>query len=213
MKKRLLLIFSMCFLTSCSSPDTQCWYCREPIYSEDAHTVEEEYACEDCYFEAFTCKHCSNKAINSYYINYGYCDPCVENGDVLYCYLCDNFKDHDLVEVQPYINGSYSLENICHDCLYEYYGLSYEYNYDYTWGDLIEANNGELEYDTLTDEQQELVKYPALDFNKVYYVPSGKSYHSVDWCYTLRNSKTINHCTYDMTSFFGLEPCSKCVGH
>lgn len=99
----------------------------------------------------------------------------------------------------------------CERCEPEQYSCN-EVEHD-TWGDLITENDGELEYDTLTDEQQDLVNYPLFDPNEVYYVPNGKSYHSVEWCYTLSNSKTINSCNYDTAILLGLEPCSKCVGH
>ena len=90
--------------------------------------------------------------------------------------------------------------------------VSYGTDYESTWGDLIEANGGELVWDTLTPEQQVLVNYPEFDESNVYWVPEGKSFHAVDWCYTLSRSKTILSGTYDEAISNDLEPCSKCVG-
>lgn len=98
---------------------------------------------------------------------------------------------------------------------YEYQERSYStYGTDFesTWGNLIAANGGELVYDTLTPEQQALVNYPYLDKESVYFVPTGSNYHSVDWCYTLENSKEIINCTLQDALNKRLNPCSKCVG-
>lgn len=88
----------------------------------------------------------------------------------------------------------------------------YGTDYESTWGDLIESNGGEPVWGTLTPEQQELVNYPYLDKECVYYVPDGEAYHSVDWCYTLERSKNILSTDYDDAVSSGLGPCSKCVG-
>ena len=88
----------------------------------------------------------------------------------------------------------------------------YGTDYESTWGKLIEENGGEPVWGTLTAEQQELVNYPYLDKECVYYVPNGEAYHSVDWCYTLERSKTILSIDYDEAISSGLGPCSKCVG-
>jgi hypothetical protein len=90
---------------------------------------------------------------------------------------------------------------------------TYGTDYDSTWSKLIESNEGEPVWETLTEEQQNLVNYPYLNEDEVFYVPDGKSYHSVDWCYTLENSKTILNCTLQNAIQKELEPCSKCVGH
>ena len=85
---------------------------------------------------------------------------------------------------------------------------------DGTWGELKEANGGELPYETLSDEQMEQINYPELDPNKVYWTPNGKSYHSVDWCYTLSRSTDIRCGTLDEAIAEGKDdPCSKCVGN
>lgn len=81
------------------------------------------------------------------------------------------------------------------------------------WGDL-EASEGEVTWNTLTEEQQEDVNYPEFDENSVYWTPNGGSYHAVDWCYTLSRSKTIINGTLDEACDNGkTDPCSKCVGH
>lgn len=85
-------------------------------------------------------------------------------------------------------------------------------DFESTWGKLIELNNGELIYETLTPTQQSLVNYPKLDKRKVYFVKDGTSYHSVDWCYTLDNVTTLYYNNIDVAVFKGMEPCSKCVG-
>lgn len=83
-----------------------------------------------------------------------------------------------------------------------------------TWGELEEENGGELVYDTLTEEQQDLVNYPELDKSKVYWTPNGKCYHSVDWCYTLAESEDIRCGTLEEAIAEGKsDPCSKCVGN
>lgn len=47
----------------------------------------------------------------------------------------------------------------------------------------------------------------------VYWVPNGKSYHSVDTCIALINSNTILSGTLDEAESEGKDdPCSKCVG-
>lgn len=84
-------------------------------------------------------------------------------------------------------------------------------DYESTWGDLIDANGGEPVWGTLTTEQKALVNYPYFDMNKVYYVPDGKNFHSVEWCYTLEKSKTIYSCTYGEALDYGLDSCSKCI--
>jgi hypothetical protein len=83
---------------------------------------------------------------------------------------------------------------------------------DEVWGDLEESEGG-LVFDTLTGEQQDMVNYPKLDENKVYWTPGGKSYHSVDWCYTLSRSKEVFSGTIEEAIRNGkADPCSKCVG-
>lgn len=81
------------------------------------------------------------------------------------------------------------------------------------WGNLEEAES-EVQWDTLTEEQQSEVNYPEFDENSVYWTPNGGSYHAVDWCYTLSNSSNIINGTLDEAFDNGkTDPCSKCVGH
>lgn len=81
------------------------------------------------------------------------------------------------------------------------------------WGELIEQE-GDYVWDTLTAEQQKLINYPDLDEDKVYWVPNGKSYHSIEWCYTLSKSENIISGSIDEAIEKGkTDPCSKCVGH
>ena len=80
------------------------------------------------------------------------------------------------------------------------------------WGDLIEQE-GDYIWGTLSEEQQELINYPKLDKDQVYWVPDGKSYHSIEWCYTLSNSDTILSGTLEDAIEKGKsDSCSKCVG-
>jgi len=81
------------------------------------------------------------------------------------------------------------------------------------WGDLVESEGGYV-WDTLTPEQQNMVNYPKLNKDKVYWTTNGKSYHSVDYCYTLSRSKVIHNGTLEKAMSLGkYDPCSKCVGH
>lgn len=86
---------------------------------------------------------------------------------------------------------------------------SYGYDRQSTWGELFDHYG--VVYDTLTSSQQALVNYPRLDQGCVYYVQGGKSYHSVNWCYTLSNSKNIQHSSLPFARAYQLDPCSKCV--
>lgn len=85
------------------------------------------------------------------------------------------------------------------------------YDFDSTWGDLIVSEGG-MVYETLTRAQQALVHYPRLNSNKVCWVKNGKSYHAIDWCYTLSRSKNIQNGTLAEALGRNMEPCSKCVG-
>lgn len=79
------------------------------------------------------------------------------------------------------------------------------------WGELIEQE-GDYVWDTLTAEQQKLINYPDLDKDNVYWVSKGKSYHSIEWCYTLSKSDTILNGTLEEAFDEGKsDPCSKCV--
>ena len=82
-----------------------------------------------------------------------------------------------------------------HDKAITNYKSTYGYDFESTWGDLIDANSEDLVYDTLTPEQQALVNYPYLDKKCVYFVPNGSNYHSVDWCYSLEKSREILNST------------------
>lgn len=88
---------------------------------------------------------------------------------------------------------------------YYYYG----YDVQSTWGDLF-AEYGVV-YGTLTSAQRNLVHFPRLSLSCVYYVPGGKSFHSVSWCYTLNKSKDIRHTDLYGAIDRGLVKCSKCV--
>lgn len=80
------------------------------------------------------------------------------------------------------------------------------------WGDLVEQEGGYV-WDTLSKDQQELINYPKLDKDKVYWVSNGKSYHSIEWCYTLSKSSNIMSGTLEEALENGkADPCSKCVG-
>ena len=85
----------------------------------------------------------------------------------------------------------------------------YGYDRESTWGELFDRYG--VVYDTLTSYQKSLINYPKLNTSCVYYVKSGKSYHSVKWCYTLSRSKEILSSSYSSARSRGLSPCSKCV--
>lgn len=88
---------------------------------------------------------------------------------------------------------------------------SYPNTPEEVWGELEDHEGGRV-WDTLTEEQQALVNYPKLDEDCVYWVPKGKAYHSIKWCYTLYRSKDIRSGTLEEAIEMGLYPCSKCVG-
>ena len=114
----------------------------------------------------------------------------------------------------PYVlsKNVYQLCPICYQENSENFEhVIYGYDFESTWGDLIDANGGELVYETLTPEQQALVNYPYFDKENVYFIPNGNNYHSVDWCYTLENSEKILNCTLQDALNKRLNPCSKCI--
>jgi|GEM_PF-6116845 len=89
----------------------------------------------------------------------------------------------------------------------------YGTDFDSTWGDLLAAAGGRLPWDTLSPEQRALVHYPRFDVALVYWTEGGKSYHAVDWCYTLSNSPALCSGTLEQAQSAGkTDPCSKCVG-
>lgn len=212
MKKMLILILCIIFLTACSYHDAECEFCGESVYSEHAKCIDDRICCDNCYDNAGICSYCKKKYINAWHEGSEYCDACIENMNVLYCSICETFKPNDEVLVEPQINDLLFIDNVCNECFYnveipKYCGTDF-YS---TWENLLDDNGGELVWSTLTDIQRELVKYPYFDSEKVYFVPGGYAFHSVDWCYTLSNSDTIYYCTCDTAYDFGLDPCSKCV--
>lgn len=78
-----------------------------------------------------------------------------------------------------------------------------------TWGDLFRVYRHV--YGTLTPDQEKLVKYPELDPCEVFFAPNSKSFHAVDWCYTIESSAEIGFCSLDEAKSRKLKPCSKCV--
>lgn len=196
----------------CCEEAAECDLCGEHIFSDDTFVINDNYFCDICYDRANICDFCGEKYIYCWYEGTGYCDACIENGNVLFCCICQEYKNSEEVLIEPRINGYSLVDNVCNDCFYDvaipkYCGTDF-YS---TWENLIDANGGNLVWGTLTDKQRNYVKYPYFDYEKVYFVPEGYAFHSVDWCYTLSNSNTIYHCTYDTACDFGLEPCSKCV--
>lgn len=88
----------------------------------------------------------------------------------------------------------------------------YPDTYQEVWGDL-EKHEGGAVWGTLTSDQQSYVNYPKFDKNLVYWTPGGKSYHAIDWCYTLEKSETIVSGAFgDAIEAGKTDPCSKCVG-
>lgn len=82
--------------------------------------------------------------------------------------------------------------------------------YMQTWGRLIASERGFV-WSEITPEQTALIRYPICS-EAVFKTPNGKSYHSVNWCYTLIRSKTIDSVAIQ-EAMMRLEPCSKCVAH
>lgn len=194
-------------------PDVSCEFCDKYISSKDAKTIIGFWCCDACYSSANVCKFCNNRYMDNYFDEeHGICEGCIDSGDILYCFNCDTYKITEDVVIEPQINDFYLVDNVCYDCLYEelipyYCGTDFED----TWGALLNANGGKLIYDTLSEEQRALVKYPYFNYDAVYYVPTGTAFHSVNWCYTLEYSNTIYQCTYDEATNADLTPCSKCV--
>lgn len=171
-KKFCVLLFTITLLTSCSLPDTECSYCRDYIVSEDAYMIADNLCCESCYLEANTCEYCGEKFINHGYLsNLEFCEACIDNRYVICCEYCSKYYPKENIIIEPAIND-YQLWNVCincfSDCISEYCGT----DFDSTWGDLIESNGGELVWETLTDEQRKLVKYPYLNSNEVFFTPN-----------------------------------------
>lgn len=79
-----------------------------------------------------------------------------------------------------------------------------------TWGELYRVHRHV--YGTLTPEQEKLVNYPAMDASEVFFAPNSKSFHAVDWCYTIEASAEIGFCSLAEAKSRKLKPCSKCVG-
>ena len=140
------------------------------------------------------------------YFILGYREEQEEN----YKYELDKIiQEYETLVDNAYYNGYYdATETRSISASYRTYGTDFES----TWGDLIDANGGELVYDTLTPEQQALVNYPYFNKENVYFVPNGSNYHSVDWCYTLEKSREIINCTLQDALNKKLDPCSKCIG-
>jgi flagellar basal body-associated protein FliL len=131
-----------------------------------------------------------------------------ESGSKYHTRIC-NFVTGGIFEIKEILLED-AIANGYTAC--ECYAETASNNFDDTWSDLIDSNNGKDTSDTTTKEQR-YANYPSVNRDKVYYVPNGETYHSVGWCYTLKDLKTINNCTYDVAISLDLKPCSTCVGH
>ena len=82
------------------------------------------------------------------------------------------------------------------------------------WGAFTQVY-GDVCFSTIPNGMRHLISYPTLDKNSVYIVASGsgKSYHSVSYCYTLLRTKegNIRSITLQAAVSSGYSPCSKCV--
>lgn len=82
----------------------------------------------------------------------------------------------------------------------------------WTWGPLLDEYSG-VYRDTLTADQRELIRFPQLDEDRVFWLPNAKRYHAVDWCYTILYSTDIQcGSVAEATTDKKRTPCSKCVG-
>lgn len=122
-------------------------------------------------------------------------------GFLIYVYIRDTSSPKVLPSPSPAISQRVSSSTSSRS--------SYGHDRESTWGELFDHYG--VVYDTLTSSQQALVNYPRLDHGCVYYVKNGKSYHAVNWCYTLANSKNIQSSSLPFARSYQLEPCSKCV--
>lgn len=78
-----------------------------------------------------------------------------------------------------------------------------------TWGVLWDKYG--KTFDSLTPEQQSLIKYPFLNKDRVFITRTGKSFHSVPWCYTIRDSFDCISVPLISALEKGKRSCSKCV--
>ena len=122
---------------------------------------------------------------------------------------CSNTKTEEPVQSEIIEEIPDEVEEIIEE---EEEQIIYGTDYESTWGDLIEANGGEVVWETLTPAQQALVHYPQFDSTNVYWTPKGSNYHAVDWCYTLSRANSILNGTVSEALYLGHGPCSKCVG-
>lgn len=191
----------------------ECKYCTSKVFFIQEYYVKDERVCKECFLNSPGCANCLEKHRNSIRVNNKYyCQDCFKKGIIVRCDGCNTCFLAKDIEHNPLLNRNLYIEgNYCKSCK-DYNGNTYCGNdFESVWGALLEKNNGELIYDTLTPEQQDLVNYPYLDTDCVYWTVDGMSYHSVRWCYTL--DRSVNVFSSSIDSVINREPCSKCVGH
>ena len=117
----------------------------------------------------------------------------------------------DLMDKKMFVDDVDNLPEVIHlrEVLFHQDNIIIELHRDHAWGSLFKSH-GSI-YEHLTPEQQALVNYPPLDKNCVFYARYSKSYHSVEWCYTLKKSEDIDCISFDDAIKKQLKPCSKCV--
>lgn len=85
---------------------------------------------------------------------------------------------------------------------------SYVYTYDHYWGKLQEYHGDGVIFDTLTDKEQELVKYKPLGDSVYISSVDSDTYHAIPDCYSLLKSKCIE---IDAVHRIVRNRCTKCV--
>lgn len=85
---------------------------------------------------------------------------------------------------------------------------SYVYTYDHYWGKLQEYHGDGVIFDTLSDKEQELVKYKPLGDSVYISSVDSDTYHAIPDCYSLLKSKCLE---IDAVHRIVLKRCTKCV--
>lgn len=78
-----------------------------------------------------------------------------------------------------------------------------------SWGDLL-TKHGEEKFSP-SQEEIDMIHYPPLNINHVYFAKNSKRFHSVFWCYTLDTSSKTYLTSVKDARKMDLTPCSKCI--
>lgn len=216
-KSALKILFAFAVIVMCIGALyyflPECKYCPSKVFITQEYYVKGELTCKDCYSSSSNCGHCYEKHRNGRMVEgKSFCQDCIANGVVIRCSECNRLNFPYNLETDPQLSRNKTIYGkYCKDCKDKLGNIYCATDFESAWGKLIEYNNGELIYETLTAEQQDLVNYPYLNIDCVYWVVDGEAYHSVRWCYTLDRSENVFSSSLANTS--KRKPCSKCVGY